>query len=143
MGDATQAEPKRSRAEVRKDAAERRAKALRLRTLRMTYEQIATELGYTNRAAAYRAVQKGLADIPYEAAEELRRVELESLDEMERAVITKALKGDTKALATMLRIKEHRAKLTRLYEEHDDSGLAEVRDALAGFLQLARAGVGE
>lgn len=90
--------------------AERRAKALRLRSLRMTYQQIADELYNGNRGQCYRDIQKGIDDLPREAAEHVRVQELELLDEMSRGLIPKARKGDDKAVQGMLRIMDRRAK---------------------------------
>lgn len=90
--------------------AERRAKALRLRSMRMTYQQIADELYKGNRGQCHRDIQKAITDLPKEAAEEVRRQELELLDEMSRGLIPAARKGDDKAVTGMLRIMERRAK---------------------------------
>src|ERR1700677_985660 len=56
------------------ESAERDAKACRLKAQGWTYERISDELGYGSKANAYRAVQQALADVPAQAAEELRGV---------------------------------------------------------------------
>lgn len=91
-------------------AAERRAKGLRMRSLRMSYQQIADELYNGNKGFCHRDLQKALTDIPREAAEEVRLQELEMLDLMARGLIGKVSKGDEKAIQTMLRIQERRSK---------------------------------
>lgn len=56
------------------ESAERDAEACRLKAQGWTYERISDELGYGSRANVYRAVQQALADVPAQAAEELRGV---------------------------------------------------------------------
>jgi hypothetical protein len=52
----------------------------------LTYQQIGDRLGIT-RQAAHVAVQRALADIPRMATEELRTLELEKLENLERRLI--------------------------------------------------------
>lgn len=66
---------------------ERDREACRLRTRRCTYQQISDTLGYGSAANAHRAVQRTLAAIPRDAAEELVQLELDQLDMMTAAVI--------------------------------------------------------
>jgi hypothetical protein len=110
-----------------------------MRAARHTWDFIAQECGYADRGSAYNAVQVALAAIPHEAVEELRAIELESLDKAEKALEARVDKGDTYAVDSMLRIKAHRAKLTGLYESPKDTGLGEVKEALREFLADARA----
>lgn len=73
------------------DTAARDAEACRLRARGWTYEQIGAELGMS-RGHAYEAVQRAIADIVREPAEEVRQLELLRLDEMHRtaaAVLTR------------------------------------------------------
>lgn len=90
--------------------AERRTKGLRMRSMRMTYQQIADELYNGNRGACYRDLQKAMDDLPKEAAQEVRLQEMELLDTMARGLVPKASKGDEKAVQALLRIMERRAK---------------------------------
>jgi len=131
----------RSKTEIALERAANAAKAARLRAQRYGWEHIAQECGYASRGAAYTAVQNELKKIPREAVEELRLVELESLDQAEAALQKRLAKGDTYAVDSMLRIKAQRAKLTGLYEQAPETGLGEVKDALRGFLAGARAAV--
>lgn len=62
----------------------RDAEALRLRSRGWTYQQIADELGYYDRRTAYRAVEQALKDTLQEPAENLRKLEVDRLDEMYR-----------------------------------------------------------
>ena len=113
-------------------------KAVKMRTQRYSWDVIAQECGYASRGAAYNAVQRELAEIPREAVEELRAIELDSLDRAEEALQPALAKGSTYAVDSMLRIKAHRAKLTGLIEAPKDTGLGEVKEALAEFLAQAR-----
>jgi len=67
--------------------AEQDAAAARLRARGMTYEQIATELDYCDRAAARAAVERALVATVTEPAAEVRQMELARLDEMYRAAL--------------------------------------------------------
>lgn len=62
------------------DTAERDAVACRMRRDGETFDAIAAELGFTNRSAAHKAVQRAMVAIVQEAAEEVRVMELERLD---------------------------------------------------------------
>jgi AraC-like DNA-binding protein len=69
------------------DTAERDAEAARLRARGRTYQQIADELGFSDKSNAHKAVQRTLAAVPVEAAEEVRKLELDKLDNLERAAL--------------------------------------------------------
>jgi len=62
--------------------AERDARAVALRTRGASYQQIADELKYADRATAYRAVKAMLLAIPAKQVAELRAVEGERLDRL-------------------------------------------------------------
>jgi hypothetical protein len=64
------------------DTARRDAQAASLRAKGRTYDAIAAELGFSGRAKAYEAIQRAYADIPYEGAEEARRLDLERVDRL-------------------------------------------------------------
>lgn len=95
-------------------AALRAAQALNLRKLGATYETVARECGYTNRGTAYNAVQRELQRTLQEAADDLRTLEAQRLDDLYRAMIPKALKGDGWSVDRCLRIMERRAALLGL-----------------------------
>lgn len=60
----------------------RHREAARLRALRFSYEQIATQLGYSDRAAAWHAVKSGQELIVREPHEDMILLDLTELDEM-------------------------------------------------------------
>jgi hypothetical protein len=92
------------------EAAERRARALELKKAGATYDQIATQLGYSDKSGAYRAVQNALSEITAEPAKAVLRLELERLDAMLLALWPKARKGDGAAIDRVLRIQERRTR---------------------------------
>ncbi|HET9111673.1 MAG TPA: hypothetical protein VFN78_12670 [Ktedonobacterales bacterium] len=105
-------------------AALRAAQAMNLRKLGMTYDAIAQQCGYTNRGTAYNAVQRELQRTLQEAADDLRMLEAQRLDDLYRAMIPKALKGDGWSVDRCLRIMERRAALLGLDAKNDASAIA-------------------
>ncbi|WP_326642900.1 hypothetical protein OG884_18760 [Streptosporangium sp. NBC_01755] len=77
----------RGRFERSLETATRDAEAARLRTRGLTYRQIADELGMAGPGKAHEAVRRVLAETTQEAADDLRMVELERLDEMYQAAL--------------------------------------------------------
>lgn len=73
------ARSRRTIAQIDKDA-----RAVELRRRHLNYRQIARELGMST-STAYEAVQRGLADTIAETNDEVRRQELERLDDLARA----------------------------------------------------------
>lgn len=112
-------------------AAERRRQAIELRIAGATYDQIAQTVGYASKSAAWKAVNKGIADIPREAANELRTMELERMDRLTRAAWTKALRGDVPSIRAVLEISRDRAKLLGLHPEPQQGPAHDVKVAFA------------
>lgn len=109
-------------------AREHEEKALALRRVGASYQQIGEALGITP-SGAYRSVARVLARLRKtsdETAEEIRQQELMRLDEMQFALYPTARRGDTKAIETILKIQARRAKLLGLDapEKVDVSGKA-------------------
>lgn len=123
----------KSKVEQTMTAAERAREAARLRTMRVSWDTIAQRLGYSSRGSAYNAVQREIRRIPREAVNELRNIELESLDRMEQAAISQALAGNLGAIDRVLRIKELRGKYTGVFEGVADSGIDEVKGVLTAW----------
>jgi len=110
-----QQKPKRRRPTPTNVAtADRMRQALELRKAGVTFEQIATRLGFSDRGAAYKAICRALEETLTEPAEELRTLETERLDRLLLAVWKPALEGDLKAVDRVLRILESRRKLLGL-----------------------------
>lgn len=101
---------RRGRRLTKLELEERRTEALKYRHNRMTFQQIADELYNGDKGGAYRDVQKALRDMRQDAAEDVRKLELESIDQLERAFMRAALKGDYKAFDRVMAAKERRAR---------------------------------
>lgn len=107
-------------------AAERRLFVLELRRGGVTYHQIARRVrahygpavpsSYDARHACkdVHRMLRQLQTETAEAAEVVRRLELERLDELQLAVWPQARAGDLQAIACVLRIMEKRSRLLRL-----------------------------
>ncbi|MDP7720757.1 hypothetical protein [Mycobacterium sp. TY814] len=96
------------------DERQRAAQALELRTSGLTYAAIAAELKYSDESGPRKAVDRLLSRIECEGAEELRQLEGQRLDAMQRAIWPKACSGDMDAIRTALSIMGRRAKLLGL-----------------------------
>lgn len=76
-----------------------------------TYDDIARATGYKDasgaRAAYIRAMQRTLVEA---GTDEMRELELDRLDRLQRAVWGKAMQGDTTAIHTALKILDRRAR---------------------------------
>lgn len=95
-------------------AAARRAQALALRIGGLSFQAIGDKLGVTKQAA-HALVVNALRDTnaqTAEAADELRRLELERLDTAQAAIWEAVLKGDVQAVDRFVRISKRRGELT-------------------------------
>jgi hypothetical protein len=77
MGQAGQNAATRYGAGKELETAAKESQACHLRATGLSFDQIATALGYNDRAAAFKAVQRGYASVRHEGADELRVVERE------------------------------------------------------------------
>jgi hypothetical protein len=122
--------------------AKRRANAIALKLAGMDFETIAERLGYSDPGAArkdfWRAVQKNRIE-EKQAVDDLREVEGQRLDRLQAAVWAKAVKGDIKAVETVLKVISQRARLFGL----DAPVKAEVSGPGGGPLQLGPATTAE
>ncbi|MFJ2752665.1 hypothetical protein [Streptomyces sp. NPDC087297] len=115
--------------------AHRRAQAIALRLAGMDYQTIAERLDYSDRGAASKDVHRALeANLEAEsvAAATLRELEVQRLDRMQAAAWAKAAKGDLKAIETVLKVIDRRARLLGL----DRPARTEITGADGGPLQV-------
>ena len=98
-----------------------------------TFKQIAEALGYKGPSSAYRAVMSALRRTQQEPADELRRLELERLDEALRAIAGRVRQGNLAAIDRWIRISESRRRLLGL----DAPTRTEVTGAGGGPVLLA------
>jgi hypothetical protein len=90
------------------------AKELRVLDLRragFTFQRIAEETGYKQASGAQRAYERIMARDKPLAPEEHRWQELDRLDRMQVALWPRAMKGDDRAINTIVRLMERRARL--------------------------------
>ena len=93
-------------------ALERRQKALELRKNGYDYKTIAKELNVTIKTA-FLDVKTCLDEIrktTHETAEDVLELELKRLDVAQAALMPKVQAGDTRAIDTLMRVQERRAK---------------------------------
>ncbi|UJP09536.1 hypothetical protein L2X99_14065 [Microbacterium sp. KUDC0406] len=83
-------------------------------------------------------MDRALKAIPREAALQLREIELERLDLLQRSIARQITSGHLGAIDRMLRIMDHRARLLGLYQPQPDSGIAEVAAVLGSWLGKVR-----
>ncbi|MDX1884716.1 hypothetical protein [Mycolicibacterium sp. 120270] len=82
-----------------------------LRREGLPYREIAERLDWKNEASARSAVTRLLTRIEYDEVAEMRAVEGERLDALQRAVWAAATSGDTDAIKSVLAIMARRARL--------------------------------
>jgi len=101
-------------------ASARRTQAVRLRMAGLTYEQIANQVGYSDKSAARHAIMRALTRLEAESVAELRALENARLDADEmvlRALISNTgLKPDVriKAVNSRLHLAARRSRLNGL-----------------------------
>lgn len=113
-------------AQRRVAVAERHTQAVQLAASGLSYDVIAEQLGYTHRSAARKAVVGALRARTVEAVDELRELEVQRLDSLQRALWERALGGEQRAVDSVVRIIMTRAKLLGL--DRPDAGAEGVRD---------------
>lgn len=122
--------------------AKRRAQAIALRLAGMDFDTIAERLRYANRGAASKDIHRALEANRIEErqqVETLREVEGQRLDRLQAAVWAKAIKGDLKAVETVLKVIAHRTRLYGL----DAPVKAEVSGPGGGSIPIGPVGLAE
>lgn len=98
------------------EVVDRERQVLELRRGGATYDEIARATGYATAQGAYLAYGRALKRTLIDAgSEEVREMELDRLDRLQRSYWFKALAGDEKATDRVLKIMEHRARYLGLY----------------------------
>lgn len=96
------------------ELVDKEIKVLELRRVGLTWQRIAEEVGYADHTGAYAAYKRAIKRTMQQPANELREQELDRIDRLQVAVWPAAMKGDTRAVLTIVRLMERRAKLTGL-----------------------------
>lgn len=120
------------------DHAEKKKTALDMRKAGIPYREISAKLGYKDESGARKLVEAALRELPMESAEELRTIELERLDFATMGLMGRVKKGDPTAVQALIRLMDHRAKLTGLYNIQVDDGQSEAVDKLAQLIQAVQ-----
>src|SRR4051794_18019038 len=92
----------------------KRARAVELLAQGLSYDEIARQVGFTHRGSAHRAVYKALAEREAEDIDNLRALECARLDAVQAAYWQKAMEGDVRAAALVLRVMDQRTRLLGL-----------------------------
>jgi transposase-like protein len=112
----------------RPETVEKERQILELRRAGMSYADIAQSLGIASAAAAREAFRRAMQhSLSESGADELREIESERLDRLQRAAWPKAANGDLSAIAMVLRIMERRSKLLGLDRAAADDEVVEVQ----------------
>jgi len=100
----------------------REARALELSLQGMTYDEIAADLGYSNRSGPWKAVRRCLARWQGAAAQAHFDASLVDLDVIEERAWPRAVAGDLAASRIVLRAMEDRMRLLELLSRRDTQG---------------------
>jgi len=92
----------------------RKKEALELRIAGVSYDAIATKLGYKSRSGAFEAVKTALVQTLIEPAEELRNIEVLRLDKALKAIWSQVLGGNLPAVDRYIKVAQRRADLLGL-----------------------------
>lgn len=92
-------------------AMEKQRRALEMRKAGATYHAIAQAVGYGDASAARKAIERAIADVIQEPAQEVRTIQIERLNHMLLTLWPKVQAGDERAIDTALRVMD---KLDRL-----------------------------
>lgn len=92
-------------------------KAFELRKAGLTYDEIATRVGYASASGAYQAVQRVIAQAQVESVKEMRAIHESRLNDLLMVAYRQGLQGDLSAIRTAIDIMERQAALHGLDEE--------------------------
>lgn len=96
------------------ELVDKEIRVLELRRVGLTWSRIAEEVGYADHTGAYAAYKRAIKRTMQQPADELRGQEIDRLDRLQVAIWPSAMKGDTRAILTIIRLMERRAKLLGL-----------------------------
>jgi hypothetical protein len=122
-------------ANARVATAARRLRCVELASQGLTYEEIASAVGYANKSSARKAVVAALAAREVDGVDMLRSLEVARLDDLQKASWGAALSGDHRAVDRVLRIITLRSKLLGLVDtpgatRHSSDGRVVSKEAV-------------
>ena len=100
------------------EVVERERQVLQLRLEGWTFDAIAQRLGYKTPSGAHMAYKSALKRTLQQPADEIREAELARLDELQKIAWQQVLSGDLRAVDSVLRIMDRRAKFLGLDSPH-------------------------
>lgn len=114
------------------NAAQRVSLAVKLRTQKVKYADIAVKCGYGSAQAAHKAVQREMQRVVVTNIEELRREELNFLDDLQQKCYAKIIGNDEEtkkgmlwAVDRLIAISDRRSKLMGLDVKPDEQAAAQ------------------
>ena len=107
----------------------KRVRCVELAAQGLSYDAIAEAAGYSNRGGAYKAVTAALRAQQTEAVDELRMLELERLDALQRSCWDAALEGDIASVDRVLKVIAARVRLLGL-DQNTDKTVSRARTTL-------------
>jgi hypothetical protein len=96
------------------ETLKKEANVIQLRLAGATWTEIAAAVGYSGPSGAYGAYQRAAKRVIAPKIEELREMELDRLDRLQRGVWASAIGGNVRAVDSVLRIMDRRARLLGL-----------------------------
>lgn len=99
------------------EMADKRNHAMQLRRSGATYADIAKALGYASPSGAQRAVLKAVQSVPIDGAEDVIRLELERLDEIQARLMLAFRQGDLSQADRIMRVMQMRQNYLGLSPE--------------------------
>lgn len=96
------------------ERAQKVSDALAYRKQGFSFEVIAETMGFKSPSAAYDLVIEGITALKTENAEQVKQLELERLNDMLTGLMPRVLTGDERAIDSMLRVMQFRARLLGL-----------------------------
>lgn len=96
------------------ELVDKEIRVLELRRVGLTWSRIAEEVGYADHTGAYAAYKRAIKRTMQQPADELREQEVDRIDRLQVAVWPSAMKGDTRAILTIIRLMERRSRLLGL-----------------------------
>jgi len=123
--------------------SERQAAAMELKLAGKSYRTIARKLGFRGPSGAHKAVAAYLKKTREAPTNELRRIELERLDRLQVIAWKRVtVMADLKAISTVLKIMERRAKLLGL-DAPTMFTLEDISDIAQSVIKVVTAEVGD
>ena len=114
-----------------------RLNALLMRIRGKSYIEIAKELELANTEQAKQMIKQAIEQLPEPVKEEIRRVDLERLDQLYDLAWQRAQEGDVKAMHACLAIIEKRWKLFGLGDKEERAGEKSVGSLLAKLATMS------